>query len=130
IFPRHVVGSLGIDRATERWAGWATGRQGGGEGGRQEVRSPLSPRRPVAPAPPPSPSSSGGGLRPVVGGGCPLRGPAFHQTQLAGQLAGDWDDIRRRRAIRLPDQAAGKRGIVPAAAILLRVVPSAQTSPP
>src|SRR5262249_12217304 len=68
IVPRHVVGSLGIDGATGRRGDGAAERKGGGEVGKQELRSPLSLRRPVAPSPPLSYSSRAWRVHLVAGG--------------------------------------------------------------
>src|SRR5262245_63877415 len=55
-------------------------------------------------------------VRVVVGGARHHRRPALHQTQLAGQLADYRNGIRRRWVVRLPDQAARNRGLIPAGA--------------
>src|SRR5262249_43508364 len=67
-------------------------------------------------------------VRVVVGGARHHRRPALHQTQLAGQLADYRNGIRRRWVVRLPDQAARNRGLIPAGAFFLRIVSTAPTS--
>src|SRR5262249_26382511 len=121
----RAVGSLGIVWSTAFRRKGFDKRALPPEGG-----TPNSSDKRALPPEGGTPNSSVGHWRArmVVRGARHHRRSDFHQTQLAFQLADDGDDLRRRRIVRLPGQAARNRGLVPAPPFFLRIVSPAQTS--